>query len=164
MNRKAIALFFSFVLVLMLALPIFADGTITTKNADGSTVIYNADGSRTVTSPIYTVGQDQTDGTKASGSVTRSISSIQYESDGSLAWRFTLTATFTYTGTTAFCTSASYSKTIYNSAWSFSNGSATRSANTATGKGTFTKKVLGITTQTIPVNLTLTCDENGNVY
>lgn len=49
-----------------------------------------------------------------------------------------LTATFSYTGSSATCTSASATYTTYNG-WSASNKSTTRSGNTATTSARFTK-------------------------
>ena len=144
----------------MLALPVFADGKTEFHAEDGYTVVNYTNGSCTVITPVTDADSDVD---PQRGTITRSKSAYHYESNGSLAWGFTLTATFSYNGSSASCTQASYSKSINNSSWSFSNGSATRSGHTATGRGAFTKKILGITIQTIPVTLTLTCDPNGNV-
>ena len=52
---------------------------------------------------------------------------------------------------------------IYDSSWTFSNGSATRSGNTAYGKGHYTKKVLFITTKNYDVDISVSCDKYGNI-
>ena len=86
------------------------------------------------------------------------------DSDGNLEWIYTLTGTFSYTyGVSSTCTKASYTQTIYDDSWSFSDGSATRSGNKAIGKGTFTGKILFITFKTCNVDISLTCDKYGNV-
>ncbi len=86
-----------------------------------------------------------------------------YTSDGTLEWKAVLSGTFTYTGTTSTCTSSSCNVTIYNSDWYTVSKSASKSGNTATASVTMGKKLLGVTVATIPVSLTLTCDNNGNL-
>ncbi|MDY2983051.1 MAG: hypothetical protein SOT00_06725 [Eubacteriales bacterium] len=61
------------------------------------------------------------------------------------------------------CTASSYTYQIHNSSWSFSSGSASKSGNTATAKGTFARKVLGITVDSKTLTVSLSCDKNGNL-
>lgn len=79
-----------------------------------------------------------------------------YNSSDELVWTFHVHGTFTYDGTTATATAATYSYTIYDSSWSFVKGSSSYSGATATATGSF-KKLL------IPnsVTLTLTCSPTG---
>lgn len=86
-----------------------------------------------------------------------------YDSSGSVVWAVTLSASFTFDGTTSTCTAASCSISIYNSAWYTVSSSTSRSGNTATANVTMGRKVLGVTVQTIPITITLSCDANGNL-
>jgi len=99
----------------------------------------------------------------AKGSTTKTKSYQHYNSDDTLAWKASITATFTYNGTTASCTDVSKSTTIYDSAWKCTASSCSKSGATATGNFTFKRYVLLVPVQTINKTLTLTCDRNGNV-
>ena len=77
---------------------------------------------------------------------------------------YKLTASFSYPyNNTAKCISATYSTSVNDSSWSFSNCSATYSGNKAIGSFTAKRKILGITTNTIEKTLTITCDKNGTI-
>ncbi len=98
-------------------------------------------------------------------SQTKSGSKVKnyYGSDGSLEWKVTLNGTFTYTGSSSTCTSASCNVSVSYSAWSASGKTAYRSGNTAYGSVTMNRKLLGATVDSVPVSLTLKCDANGNL-
>lgn len=103
-------------------------------------IVYFDDGSRLLISPIY-----ETTGTSSiktvANTITKSRDAYFADSNGKIEWKYTLTATFTYDyGVSSTCTSASYTQTIYDDQWSFSEGSATKSGNTAYGKGHYVKK------------------------
>lgn len=104
-----------------------------------------------------------TNGSRATGSVTGSKPATYYDSDGVAQWKAILSGTFTYTGTSATCTSANMSVTIYDSSWYVISKSASKSGNTATGNATIGDKLGGVTVSKAPVSLTLTCDANGNL-
>ncbi|MBE6762909.1 MAG: hypothetical protein E7553_00935 [Ruminococcaceae bacterium] len=96
---------------------------------------YNKTGSKTVT------GKDQT---------------------GAVCWTFTVTGTFVVNeGVVSACITARYSHTISNSAWSLQSGNAAKTGNQAVASGTFIKKALGVTVQTVDTSVTLTCDKYG---
>ncbi len=94
---------------------------------------------------------------------TGSRSKTYYNSDGTAVWKAVLTGTFTYDGTSSTCTDADISVTVYASNWYTVSKSAGKSGNTATGTVTMGHKIMGVTTQKITANLTLTCDKNGNL-
>lgn len=73
---------------------------------------------------------------------------------------FTLSANFTYDGSTSKCTSASHSEVIYNSHWSFSSATASWTGNMAIGS--YIAKCSS-PSQTVSKTLTITCDANGNI-
>ncbi len=88
-----------------------------------------------------------------------------YNSDNELAWEFTLHGTFQYIpGSSAACTSASYSISIYDSNWLNSYASSTTNGNQAIGDATFKRKVLFVTTNMEDVHLTLSCNAYGTLY
>lgn len=105
----------------------------------------------------------QSNQTKASGSVTKTKNYIYHNTDGSSAWKISLTGTFSYNGTSATCTASSCNVTIYYTNWYLISKSSSKSGSTAYGSATLGRKVLGITVEQKTYNLTLTCDKNGNV-
>lgn len=94
---------------------------------------------------------------------TRNVT--KYDSNNKVQWIYTLSAEYWIEeGISVSCTKADYSTTINNSSWSFSNGSASYSGNTAYGKGKFTYKVLWLfPTQNVNIDIDLSCDSYGNL-
>lgn len=147
-------------LAVQFSLPVMAETTAVEGQAQ---VIYFEDGSYLTISPV-TIIEETTNARATASTKTGAKDVTRTKSNGDLAWKYTLTATFSYvSGTSSTCTSASYTKNIYDTSWEFSNGSATKSGNVATGKGTFKDKVLFVTTQTQNINITITCDTYGNL-
>lgn len=126
------------------------------KIVTDSYVEYFEDGSYIVTELT-----ESTITTFAAKTVSSSKSSHFYESDNSKAWTVTLNATFSYTGSSATCTKATTSSTIYNSAWKVTSAVASKSGNKATGTFTVKKYVLGIPVKTVNKTLTITCSNTG---
>lgn len=82
---------------------------------------------------------------------------------GTVLLTFTINGTFTVSSHgSAFCTKASYSYSIKDSAWEFKSATAERSANKAIGDAKFIRKALLIVVDTIEPHVVLTCDNNGN--
>lgn len=102
-------------------------------------------------------------GMRASGSVTGSKVYTHHDSSGSENWKVTLTGSFTYTGSSATCTSSSVDVTIYDSAWYTISKSSSKSGNTASASVTMGEKRGGVTVTKVPVSLSLSCDKNGNL-
>lgn len=98
-----------------------------------------------------------------SNTVTETKTYKYYDSNHNLSWKASITASFTFNGVTASCTSVSKSTTIYNTAWKCTASSCSKSGATATGNFTFKHYVLGVPVKTINKTLTLTCDKNGNI-
>jgi hypothetical protein len=88
---------------------------------------------------------------------------IYYGSDGAAKWQAVLNATFIYTGSSSTCTASSCDVTIYDSNYYLISKNASRSGNAAYGTATVGRKILGITHDQNTINLTLTCDVNGNL-
>lgn len=102
-------------------------------------------------------------GMRSSGSITGSKVYTHHDGDGTANWKVTLTGSFTYTGSSASCTSSSVDVTIYNSAWYAISKSASKSGNTASASVTMGEKRGGVTVTKVPVSLSLSCDKNGNL-
>lgn len=113
----------------------------------------------------YLVVETQDNGISlfASGTKSKAKTGYYYNNDNELQWSVTLNATFKYTGSSASCTSASTSYKIYDSAWKVKEATATRSGRTATGDFLVKKYWLGIITKTVPLTITISCDNNGNI-
>ncbi|MBR4021626.1 MAG: hypothetical protein IKI94_03355 [Ruminococcus sp.] len=84
-------------------------------------------------------------------------------SDNDVLWSYKITGTFSYTGSSSSCTSVSDSYTISNDNWHMSSHSCSKSGNTAYGTVTMKYKILGITTNTISKDLSLTCSATGTL-
>lgn len=96
--------------------------------------------------------------------VTHTATYSLRDSSSTLILTFTLTAKFKVNkGISVTCTSATYSSNVYVSGWSIVSPSASYSGATATATATAKKKVLGITTKSVPISVSLTCDKNGNI-
>lgn len=111
----------------------------------------------------YAVVETITSGARASGGISGSRPYTYYDSTGIAQWKVALNGSFTYNGSSATCTSASCSVTIYNSEWYTISKNASKSGNTANGSFSIGRKVLGVTVETKDVTLKLSCDKNGNL-
>ncbi|CCV63915.1 hypothetical protein BN85403380 [Alteracholeplasma palmae J233] len=84
--------------------------------------------------------------------------------DGSILWTYTLKTIFIINqGISARAIDSTYTTSINNGAWSFSDGNAYNISNVGYGKGTFRHKVLFITIKTVNIDIDLTCDSSGNI-
>lgn len=101
--------------------------------------------------------------TRAGGTVSGSKERNYYDSNGRLYWKAVLNGTFSYTGTSATCTSASCDASSFCSEWYLISKSASRSGNTAYASVTMGERAGGITVSQEDVQLTLECDGNGNL-
>jgi len=132
------------------------------SNNENGKIEYFSDGSYAIT----TVASEETTLMRStSKTITKSIK--VYNSDKEETCRLTLKAVFSVnTGTSVTCTSSTCSTTIYQNGWSIVSTSTSRSNKTsyatATATGTAKKKVLGITTKSIPLSTTITCYKDGS--
>ena len=157
--KKAISCIFVIMLFCYTILPTFSQFSFATTLPTNETIVieHYANGD-------YAVITMQDASEKANtGTVTKSKYYDYYDSSNVLQWTIQLTATFTYNGTTATCTSATPGHTIYNTSWQVTKETASRSGATATGEFTIKKYVLGIPVKTVNKTLTLTCTPNGTV-
>ena len=121
-----------------------------------TTVEYLEDGSYIVTE----ITESYTRMLTKVGSKTRTY----YDTRGNLEWKIVVTGEFLYDGTTATCTYATGTTTIYQTArWYKISDGASYSGNAATYSVTCGYKDLGVTTGTESYSVTLHCDQNGNL-
>ena len=99
---------------------------------------------------------EQPDGAKstASGQKTKKYKN----SSGAVMWSVTVYGTFSYTGSSATCTSASRSTTCPGSGWTIVSSSASKSGNTATAKAT-----ARYNNSTYSLTVSLKCSANGTL-
>lgn len=165
MKRVLLSVFLTIAMLGTVVLPSYAiePSCNTVQNEDGSTVIYYDDGSHLTISPVRIIGNDTV--ARATTQTKNGLKDVKFtDSDGNVEWKYTLSATFSYVyGSSVSCTSAKYSNNIYDNAWSFSNGSATKSGGTAYGRGHYAKKVLFVTVKNIDIDISITCDKYGNL-
>lgn len=165
MKKFILSVFILPIALLINALPVHAVEKISfdAQTESETSVVYFDDGSRLVISPVYET-EDGSSIKTAANTVTKSREVYFEDSNGNLEWKYTLTATFSYNyGVSSTCTNASYTQTIYDNKWSFSDGSAQRSGNTAYGKGYYVKKELFVVIKDINIDISLSCDIYGNV-
>ncbi len=126
---------------------------------DGSYIVYELYEESSKSNNIMTYSLASTYSSNSSYTKTGTRTVTKYDSNDKLLWQYVLTATyFVNEGVSATCTSSSYSKTINNTFWKFSNGSTSYSDNTAYGKGKFTYKVLWLfSSDTINIDIELSC-------
>lgn len=76
---------------------------------------------------------------------------------------FTVTGTFTYTGSSSTCTKSVAEASSKNANWKISSKSASKSGNKATAKATAKRYVDGTAVETRSCSVTLTCSSNGSL-
>lgn len=123
---------------------------------NSSPIIFFDDGS-------YLLMSIQSIDIRATGTKTGTKKADYYSSSDELLWNVTLRGTFSYTGTSADCTSTTCNVTVYNSSWYEVSKSATKSGATAYCEATLGQKFLGITIDKKTVSMSLSCDANGNL-
>lgn len=166
MKKRIFSILLAFLLVFTLTPSAFAACDIEFVHKNKTEIVYLNNGSyitiTLIAKDISTLSLTSTDSatfTKAGNKVVTCR-----DKKGNLEWEYTLFAEFSVVeNVSATCTSATYSQTIYASDWSFSNGNATKAGNTAYGVGTFKRKVLFVTVDTANIDISISCDVNGNL-
>lgn len=98
----------------------------------------------------------------ATKTITRTKITRFKNKNGSILWSVSITATFTYNGSTSKCTSCSHSTTCPSSTWKIKSVSSSRSGNSATAKAIATRSFNNIS-ENYTKTVTIKCDKNGNV-
>ena len=122
-----------------------------------SHIITNPDGS------WYETIITQSEPIDTRNSVTGCTTKSYYSSENELVWRVKLYGTFTYNGSNSSCTNAYTTINLYKSGWSVISENTSHSGNTASTAVILGLKVLGVTLPAANVNLTLSCDKDGNL-
>lgn len=147
-----------FLMIAFLAMSLSANAFAVESEAIDSQLITYADGS-TLEITVFQIPSI----TRSSGNITGGRSYTHRDSNGSTNWTATLTASFTYNGASATCTTASCSVSISDSSWYVVSRTASRSGNTATANLTMGRRALGVTVSTSNYTITLSCDKSGNL-
>ncbi len=155
----------SFVLTLCLAFSALSIGAFATDSAEdmqlvSSRTVYLEDGSYNEIL-IYEQAYEASPMARATYTKTGSAQLVHKNSAGKKLWLVQVNGTFTYNGSTATCTAASTSYTIYDDAWRVTSASASKSGATAKGNFTVKKYVIGIAVSTENPVVTLTCSPSG---
>ena len=156
----------AFFMLSIFVLPVSAESneTFTQKtinNSDGSTVVYFSDGSKL---HISAATKAETPYAICTTTPTYYRKVSYSDSDDVLQWDYELSATFSYVyGKSSTCINTSYTHNIYESDWTFSDGAATKSGNTAIGNGLFKLKFFFVTVHSYTIDISLSCDIYGNI-
>lgn len=144
--------------ILLVAASLLAVLPVCSAQDDGTQakdVVYYEDGSY-----LVTVIED-VPSARASNTRTKNKVCTWYNSDDTVAWEITLTATFTFDGTSATCDTAICTASIYDRTWYIISKTASKSGNVAYGNAVLGYKILGVVIDKRPINLTLTCSPTG---
>ena len=98
-----------------------------------------------------------------SSSITGSKNYYYLDGDGNISWDAVITGTFTFNGTTSYCTASSCTTTVYSGNWHEAVNNASYAGNSAFASVTMELRFLFIVVKTQNLSLTLTCDANGNL-
>ena len=120
-------------------------------------IIYYEDGYSLETiiyqSPLNTYSSNTTSGTKRA----------TYKNDNIELWSVSVHGTFTYSGRSSLCTSASSNAESYAPDWKIIDKNCSYSKNQATGTGTAQLYVGLVPISTNSLSVVLTCDVDGNL-
>lgn len=151
--KKIIVMFLAVVMMLGICPTSALASEIVATETD---VEYFEDGSYIVTEMTTS-----TISTFAAKTVSKTKSAHYYDNNNNKEWTVSLSATFSYTGSSATCTRATTSHTIYDSAWKVTSAVPSKSGNKATGNFTVKRYFAGIPVKTVNKTLTITCSNTG---
>ncbi len=99
----------------------------------------------------------------SSNSITKTKTTQLKNSSGSVLWSVSITATFTYDGSTSKCTSCTPSARVYASTWSIKNVTSSKSGNSATATAVATQTGSTGNTYDYTKSVTIKCSATGVV-
>lgn len=149
--KKIISIFLAVFLILNIPIISYADNIET----DSYTEFYS-DGSYSITTI-----ETNSISVLASSTISKTKSTVHYNSKDEAEWKINVTGTFVYSGTSATCTASKVSYEIYNTNWKVTSAQASKSGAKAIGDFTVKYYVLGIPMKTVNKTLTLTCSNTG---
>lgn len=159
--KRSISIILS--LILFLSFTVIANGQTNTETNLVVKMEYYSDGSYGITRLITDAICPADKVMSFRSTITKSKVYDHYSANNVLLWEVKLTASFTYNGSTASCTNATPSYTMYATTWSVTKSNATYSGNTATGNFTVKRYNMFIPVETVNKTLTLTCSPSGVV-
>ncbi len=148
--------FFCLILALAMSFSLFSTSAYAVEKAENVSTITFEDGS------YLTITVEECSA-RATNTKNGYKTYTFYDGSDNMEWQATLDASFTYNGTSSYCTSASCTVTIYDRKWYEITKTATRSGNTATANFTLGQKFLGVTISKPQYTITLTCDKDGKL-
>ena len=142
-------------MVIILFIPTTAQASVIEPITNIEQEIIYADGQYTIS--VTTIIEQENISIFATTS-SKSVSKVYKIENifGNTVATYTLNGKFTYDGTTATCTSATYSTSTDSSLWSFESATASKSGAKAIGN--FTAKTL---LQTVSDTITISCSKTG---
>lgn len=152
--------FYCMSLAVLLAVLVLVTPTaqaLTVESQDGQVEIIHLDDGSYI---MVTIREMQL---RAAGSKLGTKEYEYIDSNGSAAWKAVLRGVFSYTGTTATCTSSVCDVTIYDTVWYVVSREVRTSGNSAIAELTMGTKYLGITVSKKDYSIKLSCDVNGNL-
>ncbi len=96
-------------------------------------------------------------------STTKTKTTRMKDSSGNVLWTVSITATFTYDGTRATCTSCTPSAKSYASSWTIKSVTSSKNGNSAKATAVATQTDANGTSQNITKSVTITCSPTGVV-
>lgn len=112
-----------------------------------------------ITSTITT--QDLDASTFATTSTRKGTKNYNYKSGGTVLWTVSVSATFTYNGSTSKCTKSTVSAVSKSSLWTIAKKSASKSGNSATATATAERYAAFVKVESITRSVTLKCSATG---
>lgn len=137
--------------------PVSTNAVNENKIITSSTIEYYADGSYSV----ITISENVANVTSTTKSGSKTYT--KKDSSGATEWTYTINGTFSYDGSSSSCTSVSDSYSINKNNWSLNSRYHWKNGNTAYGSVTMDYKYLGLTTNSVTRDLTLSCSANGTL-
>lgn len=110
-----------------------------------------------------TLTEEKNSNIRATSTKTGSKTFTLYNSDDEQLVEMKLTATFSYTGSSATCTNVSPTFRVYNSYWRVTKSTGTKSGNKGIGEFTAKQYVLNVPINTKDVTITITCSNTGTL-
>lgn len=99
---------------------------------------------------------------KTAQQITKTKTIAYKTSEGKLLWDISITATFTYNGSTSKCILCSHNAKSYANSWNIKSVSSYKKDNYATATAIVTHS--GNSVNTLSKQVTITCSKTGNVY
>lgn len=98
-----------------------------------------------------------------SQTITKTKTNYYKNASGETMWYVAVTATFTYDGNTATCTSCSHQAESYASTWSIKSCTSSRSGNSATATAVATQTGISGISHDYTQSVTIQCSPTGEV-